>query len=132
MLPRPAYAALLALYALTLAVITLTPTTGETGGNWVPFGQIVAVLRGDVRLYSAGQLLGNIALFVPFGWLLPVLWDRLRSFGRIVALAAACSATIEIVQLLFLTGRSPATDDVILNTTGAFVGAFMFFAAREA
>jgi glycopeptide antibiotics resistance protein len=66
----------------------------------------------------AGQLIGNIALFVPLGWLVPMLWPRLRSLWRVVAVAGATSLAIEQAQLLFIYGRQSSIDDVILNVAG--------------
>jgi glycopeptide antibiotics resistance protein len=131
MLRKLFYLSLATVYVAVVATVTLTSGPGPERGSWVPFGQIWPMLTNGVRLYSTGQVLGNIALFVPFGWLLPMMWRRFRSYATIGSLAAASSAIIELIQLWFLSGRSPATDDVILNTFGAVVGAFMFFAPRD-
>jgi glycopeptide antibiotics resistance protein len=72
-----------------------------------------------------------MALFVPLGWLLPMIWPQLRSLQRVVVAAAASSIAIELVQFA-IPGRSPTTDDVLLNTVGGLIGAIMFFAPREA
>jgi glycopeptide antibiotics resistance protein len=125
------FLAVAAVYAAVVAVLTLRSGGGPARGTWIPFAQIWPMLTNGVRVYSAGQVLGNVAMFVPFGWLLPLLVRSFRSYVRIGLLAAACSAAIELIQLLFLSGRSPTTDDVILNTFGAIVGAFMFFAPRD-
>jgi VanZ family protein len=67
----------------------------------------------------------NFLGFVPFGWLVGML-RRPRS-GIILAtfLAAVMSVTIEASQLLFLADRSPSTVDLLLNTLGASVGAWI-------
>ena len=98
----------------------------------VPLNNIIDVLREgrSVSYEDAGQVLGNIALFVPLGWLVPMLWQRMRSVLRVVALGGAISIGIELAQLLFFPGRQSSLDDVILNVGGAFVGAVMFLAAR--
>lgn len=123
------------IYVFTLAWVTLKPrlATGRIPLDWVPLDNIIQVLReGESVSYDdAGQLLGNIALFVPLGWLMPMLWRKLRSLWKIVALAGATSVAIEISQLLFISGRQSSTDDVVLNITGAFIGAVMFFAPRR-
>jgi hypothetical protein len=67
----------------------------------------------------------NLLCFVPFGWLL-VMYRRPRP-GVFLAtiITAGVSATIETTQLLFLINRYAATDDLILNTLGGFLGALL-------
>jgi glycopeptide antibiotics resistance protein len=133
--PRWVFQACLLIYIVAVAWVTLRPRSlsFQPPAEWIPLNNILDVLREgrSVSYGDAGQLLGNIALFVPFGWLVPMLWPRLRSFWTIVGLGAATSLAIEVSQWLFIVGRQSSIDDVILNTTGAFVGAVMFFAARS-
>jgi glycopeptide antibiotics resistance protein len=128
------YSAILVAYALALAYITLWPTAavGESSFRWVPLVEIWRIVTNAGGAYAdIGQVAGNIALFVPLGWLLPMVSRRLRRPLRPVVVGAACSALIELSQLLVVTGRSPASDDVLLNTAGALVGSIMFFAPRR-
>jgi glycopeptide antibiotics resistance protein len=131
---RWVYLLLLAAYAVALGVITLRalPETGGTS-SWIPFVTIWRVLTesGVSSYFKIGSLVGNVALFVPLGWLLPMTWPQLRSLQRVLVAAAACSIAIELVQFA-IPGRSPATDDVLLNTLGGLIGAIMFFAPRKA
>lgn len=133
--PRWVFQACLLIYVVAVAWVTLRPRTSsfQPSAEWIPLSNIIDVLREgrSVSYADAGQLLGNIALFLPFGWLVPMLWRRLRSFWTIVVLAAATSLAIEVSQWLFIFGRQSSVDDVILNTAGAFVGAVMFFAPRK-
>lgn len=133
--PRWVFQACLLIYVVALAWVTLRPrpSSFQPPAEWIPLNNIIGVLREgrSVSYEDAGQLLGNIALFVPFGWLVPMLWQGLRSFWTIVILAAATSLAIEVSQWLFIFGRQSSIDDVILNTVGAFVGAVMFFAPRK-
>ncbi|MFD3658365.1 VanZ family protein [Streptomyces sp. NPDC058620] len=68
------------------------------------------------------QLGGNITLGMSFGMLLPVLAPRARGLVRIVAVTASVMTLVELVQGSPIAGRAFDTDDVVLNTTGAFVG----------
>lgn len=133
--PRWVYQACLLIYVVALAWVTLRPRASsfQPPAEWIPLNNIIRVLREgrSVSYGDVGQLLGNIALFVPFGWLVPMLWRRLRSLWTIVALAAATSLGIEASQWLFLFGRQSSIDDVILNAAGGFIGAVMFFAPRS-
>ena len=67
----------------------------------------------------------NFLLFVPLGWLL-VMYRRPRPAIFLATITAAgISAAIETTQLLFLFDRYAATDDLILNTLGGAMGAFL-------
>ena len=72
--------------------------------------------------------LGNIALFFPLGACLVVMGQHSRHvrFGRggTILLAMALSLGIETTQYLFSLGFSDV-DDVVFNTLGAALGAFL-------
>ena len=71
---------------------------------------------------------GNIALFMPLGACLVVLGQNSRHvrFGRggTILLAMALSLGIEITQYVFSLGFSDV-DDLVFNTLGASLGAFL-------
>lgn len=94
--------------------------------NLVPLGTIFELARPEHIFQATRQLAGNIALFVPFGVLLPTLNVRFRSVGQLAIAAVAASGSIELLQFaLRLAGvmnRSVDVDDVILNTLGAMAG----------
>lgn len=63
----------------------------------------------------------NIALFVPLGVLLPLLFQQFRKWYWMLAAGFGGSATIELLQ--FLTGRGMCdVDDLFTNTLGAMLG----------
>lgn len=69
------------------------------------------------------NLVGNIILFIPLGAFLLLLFRR--SFLQVIAIAFACSASIELIQYgfrIFDYYRFIDIDDVILNTFGAASG----------
>jgi glycopeptide antibiotics resistance protein len=131
---------MLAWCALTAAVawilaLTLFPIPVEPG-LWrfqrrfgdvtlIPFRTIRTQLAFGLRHSEARQLLGNVALFVPFGLLLPAaVWSCRRLWVTLVA-AAALSVLIETLQAI-LPGHTTDVDDVILNTAGATLGFLAF------
>lgn len=81
--------------------------------NFVPFSS-----ERDARYFL--QLGLNALLFVPLGFLLPILWRRYRSWKRIALIGFLISLSIEILQLFSF--RFTDVDDLILNTFGAFIG----------
>ena len=70
------------------------------------------------------NLAGNVLIFVPMGFLPPLLWKKWRHFFAAVGLSAITSCLIEFVQLFL--GRSVDVDDLILNTLGGLVGYLLF------
>jgi glycopeptide antibiotics resistance protein len=93
--------------------------------NLVPARTIVGIVR-DHRGMVAWQLFGNVALFVPLGFLLPLLSTRYRRFALTAAVGLSVSVSIELLQLamllMLMSRRSVDVDDVILNVTGACLG----------
>ena len=83
---------------------------------------VVKCLKGELSLGSwvKTMLAGNVAMFVPFGFFLPLV-TRARSRGKILLTAAAVPLCCEILQLLF--GRSFDVDDLICNFVGIVIGA---------
>ncbi len=73
------------------------------------------------------EAVANVAMFVPFGALFPVLVRRWR--WATVPAGVALSATIEAVQLLFLSWRSPSFADIAWNGSGALIGFSLWLAA---
>lgn len=104
-------------------------------------GEIRSAIPGSPAAESPGgpadhRLLGglrdediaNIAMFVPLGLLFPLVFPRWRWWTVIAGVAA--SATIEGIQLVFLTWRSPSLSDIALNGLGGAVGFALWLAAR--
>jgi glycopeptide antibiotics resistance protein len=93
--------------------------------NLVPARTIVGITR-DFPGLVIQQLLGNVLMFVPLGFLLPLLGSRYRRFAMTAAVGVAASLGIELIQLALLltvtARRSVDVDDVMLNVTGACLG----------
>lgn len=66
----------------------------------------------------------NIIFFIPFGFLLPLIWSDFHKYIQIFILGISLSALIEISQLL--NNRRTDVDDLILNTIGAISGMMLF------
>jgi glycopeptide antibiotics resistance protein len=88
----------------------------------------IPLLNSESRLLSLGDAVGNILLFVPFGFFLHGwrLARRREAAGRISInpswlAALGFSATIECCQL-FLDGRTASVNDVMTNVAGALIG----------
>ncbi|MBR6311841.1 MAG: VanZ family protein [Oscillospiraceae bacterium] len=86
--------------------------------NLVPLKNL---LRFDTKRDLLLNLVGNSAMFVPTGIVLPIVYGRLRGFWKTVGAGALISLCIELLQLPFAVRASDA-DDLILNTLGVAVG----------
>ena len=96
--------------------------------NWIPFR--------DLRLHYGGALrevVLNVAMMAPFGFLLPMLKPR-RVFST-AAWAFVFSLSIETMQLLYTWSGGPSArsfdvTDLITNTLGAILGYLLFWLLR--
>lgn len=66
----------------------------------------------------------NIIFFMPFGFLLPTLWEKYRKLLPTILHGLIFSFLIEISQLF--THRITDITDLIMNTIGAFLGWLLF------
>lgn len=76
------------------------------------------------------NLLGNVAVFVPFGMLLPLVQSGYRSFLRLTLVSGVCILVLELLQMLLRVG-SLDIDDLLLNLTGVWAGYLLLRLVRE-
>ena len=86
--------------------------------NLIPF---VKLLDYNSKRDLLLNIIGNTAMFIPSGIILPIIYKKLNSFWKVVAAGAMISLCIEILQLPF-SGRASDVDDLILNTAGVMIG----------
>ena len=74
------------------------------------------------------NVVGNTVMFIPSGIILPVVYRKLNSFRKVIAVGALISLCIEFLQLPFAS-RASDIDDLLLNTLGvaAGYGIYMIF-----
>jgi hypothetical protein len=72
-------------------------------------------------LRRAGNILGNIYLFVPLGLLLPLVYRRANNIWTMLFISLFLSLFFEAAQYTLASGSSDI-DDVILNTMGGISG----------
>nr|WP_231607245.1 VanZ family protein [Fictibacillus sp. 18YEL24] len=149
---------LFVIYCLMVVSVTLFPfpigfpVEYENLSAYLNLTPLVSILKqvsligtaydGDI-LFMIGLIIrnvgGNILLFVPLGFLVPLIWKSVIHFNHIFLLAIGISVTIELLQLLESIfggwGRVTDIDDVICNVAGAILGYyinkwFMFVSGR--
>lgn len=126
---------LFALYILILFRITVFRsdflTHGLFSGSilWVPFVELYRILRNDFFVFFY-LFVGNIIWFIPFGFLLPGLWNTGK---KAILYTLLLSLVIELLQFVFGTGVTEV-EDLILNTLGGAMGywAFIFIKSFSA
>lgn len=139
--PREGALALFGMFCGGMAVLTLTP-------RWVVWS-LVDLLRGyswnvggypffepglmNLRPFQTFQfsvyiLLGNIVMFVPFGFFSALLW-RGWSWRRTLGLGLCLTGFVECWQLR--VGRAFDIDDLMLNTLGTLCGFWLWLALRR-
>lgn len=70
---------------------------------------------------SLRNLIGNILVFMPLGFFMPLLFDKFNNLKKVLKVGCLSSLAIELSQL-FVGSNVCDIDDVIYNTLGALAG----------
>ncbi len=116
------------LYFTLMPVITSLPFVMNhpyTPMNLVPFIDVIE-RRGDfVR-----QVVLNVIMTIPFGFLFPFTQKRTSRFGKTVFFCFLMSFGIEILQPLISGSRSSDITDIITNVIGGIIGYVFYLLLR--
>ncbi len=90
--------------------------------NLIPFRFLFNAGKYTVRAWIV-NVCGNIALFIPMGIFVPVLFPKAKEWRwrQFILKGILLIAIIELVQLLLMCGEGDV-DDIILNVSGMCVG----------
>ena len=117
-------------YVAVLALVTLLPISWSLGlSRWpsdyrpqlVPFEGILVELENS-PVETLAELLGNVLLFIPLGFLLPLLVPVMRRWWRVLAVGTGVSLLIELYQLAWPGVRKASVNDLLMNALGAVLG----------
>lgn len=97
--------------------------------NLVPFRSITGYFRYYGTSFFLIHFVGNIVMFMPWGFGLVLLWKREQRIRSVILHALALTLFIETTQLFI--ERSVDVDDVILNFIGSCLGAGVYFLLRK-
>lgn len=128
-------------YAVLVVAVTLLPMRWDPWLRSYPnddYHPELMPLRGDGTnvigsgdpMHMLAEHVGNVLLFVPFGFLLPLLVPRLNRFWRVVSLGAATSLCIEATQVAMPGIHRADVNDLILNTVGVGSGWLLLVTLR--
>ena len=93
--------------------------------NLVPFRTIGTYLHGgSSQLIAMVNLVGNIVLFVPVGFLAPLVYRRM-TWRKALILAVGVGLAMEGMEALFRVGIFDV-DDIMLNALGVMIGFGVF------
>ena len=91
--------------------------------NIIPFKVFAdtykAVFKNNNINYFLINFLGNIIMFMPIGFAVPLLFNKIKT-KKILLIGFCCSLFIELCQLPI--ARKTDIDDLWLNTLGVFFG----------
>lgn len=109
------------IYMLCLFYVVTFQDNNYGTSNFVPFKEIFRYSIGSHKFIK--NILGNIMLFIPYGFLSSYLLKNKRVSVTFI-LSLIVSATIEFVQ--YNIGRVFDIDDIILNVLGGLLGGLLF------
>lgn len=78
-----------------------------------------ALIEGDMEILL--QIFMNIAMYIPFGFLLPCCFKVFEKRRYVIYVAASSSFIIEFIQIILKIGLFEI-DDIINNTLGSIIG----------
>lgn len=102
--------------------------TGE-GINMVPFRTMRTLFRHFNTDAFLVNIVGNVVMFMPWGFGLVLLWSRKRRVVSVAAHSLLLPLFIETAQLFI--GRNVDVDDIILNFIGGCAGAGLYFLLKR-
>lgn len=107
----------------------------EMSAKWLPFWSYLASVSWAEGFqvtdgYLLCEIILNILLFIPPGYLLPFTWPRVYAgrLGRVILACLMCSAFTESIQLFGRLGLFEF-DDLINNAMGAMIGYGLYLTA---
>ena len=109
------------LYSLILFYVVTFQDVNYGTNNFIPFKEIMRYEVGSS--YFIHNVLGNILLFIPFGFFVSFIL-KTKKPSYIIVVTFITSLVIEFTQLLI--GRTFDVDDVLLNIIGGFLGYLVY------
>ena len=98
---------------------------GLDTANFTLFKTIKMYINYSYKLNSFENLVGNVVVFVPFGFLLPYIQEKSRKLPVLVLNAFLFVLGIEVFQLFSAFGAFDV-DDILLNCFGAVLGWILY------
>ena len=100
-------------------VISVTIFSRAPGSRSMVNWKLFETFSRDVRYLR--YPIENALLFIPFGFILPILWNRFNNFIMCVSAGIIFSIAIEVYQYVTERGHVQ-TDDLLMNVLGTIIG----------
>lgn len=117
-------------YCFALFQLVTTSDFESFSNNFIPFKEILRYSTTSPLFYR--NVLGNIAIFIPFGYLIT---DMIKEKANKCNIIVTCiiilltSLTIEVIQMFI--GRSFDVDDILLNLLGGILGYIVYIISHQ-
>lgn len=88
---------------------------------------LMSLIRGTVKVVRPAlleEIVLNILLYIPLGYLLPFVFARIKPW-QVIAVALGCSMITEVIQLVGKIGWFEF-DDMLNNTLGCVIGLLIY------
>ncbi len=92
--------------------------------NLTPFASIHGALTHFYYMVPLKNIGGNILLFMPLGFALPLRF-QLQAHWKVILYGFSLSLVVELIQLATAV-RSFDVDDILLNTLGTVLGFILY------
>lgn len=141
------YITLLYFYGVVVFHVTLLPIPLDSIGieslQMMSENNVYIQLIPFLDIFTYGlysfikQIVGNIVMFIPLGVLLPLIYDRCKSFKYIIKYSFITSLLIESLQLIicFILIKAPFRifdiNDLLLNTLGGIIGYIFYINIKQ-
>lgn len=125
---REMFSVLFLFYVLMVVYMTLEPFQFQIPLSIRPFEFDTRLFYELLHMADGYEYLqiyysvGNMIMFMPLGFLLPILYPIFRKWYVILPVSLLTSLLIEMTQALFTLTRRGTVDDLFFNTLGAFIG----------
>lgn len=103
---------------------------GLDTANFTLFKTIRMYIDYAYMLNSFENLVGNVVVFIPFGFLLPYVLKKGKNFFVMLLNAVLFVLGIELFQLFSAFGAFDV-DDILLNCVGAIIGYMLFLIGKK-
>ncbi|MDP2233299.1 MAG: VanZ family protein [Actinomycetota bacterium] len=120
-------------YLVTLVWTTVAaPAVGHWSYSVIPLSSTVDMFASQSYEYASSQILLNMLMYAPLGFLLPALDRRFGGVQRVLFAALICATTVELLQLMvnvlpgMARAKTPDVDNVLWGVLGAAVGYALF------
>ena len=112
-----------------LIYIYLAFSVAGIGSVWDigQYGEIIRIEEINLIPFNSEGIrtyILNIIMFMPLGFLLPLIWEKFRNTVKVFYTGLGFSLAIEICQLF--NHRATDIDDLMMNSLGAVLGYFIW------